>query len=360
MNKFLSAFLDFGRICAALLVFVHHLEQFFPQAFKPKLLSVFASFGHDAVIFFFVLSGFVIGYVANTKETSLADYALARAVRIYSVAVPAIVLTIVLALVGWALGYAPYVRVPDIPWVSVALSSLIFTNHTSFDTVGLITNGPYWSICYEVWYYVIFAAWFYLRGVWRAVLLPLAVVCAGYKIALLMPIWIAGYLLFMNSQRIPRHRLLGVALLLVSVVSYLGFRFWNLDDRVVAWSYLFCGGPDAANALLGFSKQYVADYITTVLLCGVFIAVFMLRLEIPTAAEPVARAAVKASSFTFSLYLYHMPLLLFFAAASHQVIPTMAGSLFAVYLLARLTEQQKTPVKTYVARCLKRLQRPPL
>lgn len=360
MNRFLSTFLDFGRICAAVLVFIHHLEQLFPQAFKSKLLSVFASFGHDAVIFFFVLSGFVIGYVANTKETSLIDYALARAVRIYSVAAPAIVLTIVLALVGWALGYAPYVRVPEIPWGSVALSSLIFTNHTSLDTMALITNGPYWSICYEVWYYVIFAMWFYLRGYRRAVLLSLAVVCAGYEIVLLMPIWIAGYLLFKHHQQIPRHRLLGGALLLVSVVSYLGFRFWNLDDRVVAWSYQFCGGPEAANALLGFSKQYVADYITTVLLCGVFIAVFMLRLEIPTAAEPVVRAVVKASSFTFSLYLYHMPLLLFFAAATHRVIPTALGSLLVVYLLARLTEQQKTRVKTYVARFLKRFQRQPL
>ena len=57
--------------------------------------------GHSAVVIFFVLSGYVITYVASERETTLRDYALSRCARIYAVAVPTLLLTIVLDLFLW-------------------------------------------------------------------------------------------------------------------------------------------------------------------------------------------------------------------------------------------------------------------
>src|SRR5260221_5563674 len=52
--------------------------------------------GHSAVVIFFVLSGYVITYVASERETTLRDFALSRCARIYAVAVPTLILAIVL------------------------------------------------------------------------------------------------------------------------------------------------------------------------------------------------------------------------------------------------------------------------
>jgi peptidoglycan/LPS O-acetylase OafA/YrhL len=66
MGKTYSSILDISRFLAALLVFIHHAE----KVLRDKPLSAFALFGHDAVIFFFLLSGFVIGYVVKKRKVT--------------------------------------------------------------------------------------------------------------------------------------------------------------------------------------------------------------------------------------------------------------------------------------------------
>ena len=42
-------------------------------------------------------------------------------------------------------------------WVTRLLSSLAFTNELWFVSIQAFSNGPYWSLNYEVWYYIGFA-----------------------------------------------------------------------------------------------------------------------------------------------------------------------------------------------------------
>lgn len=49
---------------------------------------------------FFVLSGFVIAFITDTKENQWINYAASRISRVCSVAVPALFLTIALDAVG--------------------------------------------------------------------------------------------------------------------------------------------------------------------------------------------------------------------------------------------------------------------
>ena len=51
---------------------------------------------------FFVLSGFVIAYVSEQKEHTLREYSISRLARLWSVAVPALILTIALDQLGRA------------------------------------------------------------------------------------------------------------------------------------------------------------------------------------------------------------------------------------------------------------------
>ena len=87
--------LDLLRFTAALTVFLHHANWLHLDG---GALSWFRrDVGHSAVVIFFVLSGYVIAATLRPGATAL-DYAIKRASRIYSVAVPAVLLTMAIDL----------------------------------------------------------------------------------------------------------------------------------------------------------------------------------------------------------------------------------------------------------------------
>src|SRR5579875_667998 len=92
-----SLYLDATRALAALVVFLVHFSK--PQISGGLFWQV-APFGGDAVIVFFVMSGFVIAHATARGERSAATYFVNRAARIYSVAVPAIALTLACDFIG--------------------------------------------------------------------------------------------------------------------------------------------------------------------------------------------------------------------------------------------------------------------
>src|SRR5438105_11577903 len=78
------------RFVAAVLVVVSHASA---QSLSGGFLWSLQYIGYPAVMIFFVLSGYVISYVASEKENTLSDYATSRLARLYSVLIPAIILT---------------------------------------------------------------------------------------------------------------------------------------------------------------------------------------------------------------------------------------------------------------------------
>ena len=135
----------------------------------------FGNFKHDAVIIFFVLSGLVICATSTRPSETWITYLTARASRIYSVAIPAIVLSF--GLKGIAAFLEPGYLQPDPTTdvvlsndlhISTAVSALLFLLQ-SWHSQALPWNGPYWSLCYEVWYYVIFGILLFVRNLaWRS------------------------------------------------------------------------------------------------------------------------------------------------------------------------------------------------
>ena len=90
MTKALSLYLDVLRFGAAFTVFLAHysVQRISGGFFWPSF-----AYGHTAVLVFFVLSGFVIAWVTETRERGLEDYVLSRAARLYSVIIPAFIIT---------------------------------------------------------------------------------------------------------------------------------------------------------------------------------------------------------------------------------------------------------------------------
>src|SRR5262249_15744522 len=92
MKPATSLYLDVARFLAAFAVFAVHVGG---QRFSGGLFWRLSEAGAPAVSVFFVLSGFVIAHVLEPRERTLVDYTASRFGRLYSVVVPALILTAV-------------------------------------------------------------------------------------------------------------------------------------------------------------------------------------------------------------------------------------------------------------------------
>ena len=142
MNKPFSIYLDLVRFVAACLVYLYHSNQ---RLLVQEVLPA-SNFGHSSVIIFFVLSGFVIAYITDTRENRLVTYAASRISRVYSVALPAVLLTVVLDAAGRQLYPALYGYPFDNFLLRGAASLLMlnevwFVSITSFSNVRSTANG---------------------------------------------------------------------------------------------------------------------------------------------------------------------------------------------------------------------------
>jgi|SRR5579871_1073397 len=147
--------LDFCRGLAALAVVTGHarlftLATYASGAAKPLWLAplyLLTGIGRQAVVIFFVLSGFLIGRnvlnAFSSGKWSWRTYAAHRLARLWAVLIPALILT---ALLDLARG--------EWPNLLVALANAAFLQTIVAPTFG--SNAPLWSLAYEFWYYVTF------------------------------------------------------------------------------------------------------------------------------------------------------------------------------------------------------------
>ena len=196
MNRGTSLFLDAVRFFAAFVVFMDHYAG---SRISGGLFYQLTTFGGEAVDVFFVLSGYVIGYATDTRERSARVYAINRAARIYSVAVPALILTFVLDRIGLSLKPDLYLanlnfRSGDEIWQFA--SALVFINQIWWAYSSPGTLLAYWSLGFEVWYYVIFGVAAFASGRWRIVGVAALLLLVGPKIVAMFPLWLMGLIAY--------------------------------------------------------------------------------------------------------------------------------------------------------------------
>ena len=144
--------LDLLRFIAAFIVVVSHVRQIFFVTYidlidKDLISLIFYTItriGNEAVIVFFVLSGFLVGgksleKIFNNDFNSL-NYFIDRAVRILLPLIPTLIFT---SIVSFIL----YNKFDFIELVG----NLLSLQGVLVNTFG--GNGPLWSLSYEVWFY---------------------------------------------------------------------------------------------------------------------------------------------------------------------------------------------------------------
>jgi peptidoglycan/LPS O-acetylase OafA/YrhL len=346
MNAASSLYLDLVRFGAAALVFLHHWV--YPRLSGTTYESL-GGFGEDAVMIFFVLSGYVISYVTTEQHNTVREYGVNRFARLYSVVIPALLLTVAFDTLGRHLSpmlYDGWWYQSSEPWLRT-LTSLGFLNNLWTLNVRFFSNGPYWSISYEFWYYVMFGIALFAQGHRRWILLALCALLVGPQILMLFPIWLLGVWVYRFNATHTLSAAAGWTLALSSVAAYFIYRYIDLGAHLMAMSDAWIA-PFMNPRHLHKARVFLHDYIIGILVAAHFIGMHAVacsgQLKLSTLATPIRYVA----SFTFTLYLLHYPLLHLLTAASpwpvgdarHQVF-LVIGTLIVVWAVGSVTERKK-------------------
>jgi peptidoglycan/LPS O-acetylase OafA/YrhL len=323
-----------------------------------------SSFGHDAVMVFFVLSGYFISASVCRDQAagrwSWKRYLVNRFARLYIVLLPALLLTVFWDCFGlefysnnpiysgeqrsWSHDFFP---VNSRLNVGTFVANALFLQ--TIQALPLGSNEPLWSLSYEFWYYILFPlVWFALerpvrvsKSVVHLILFIGLLVVIGKNIAIYFPIW-----------------LLGTAVYLLPQVSFLKREQSPIATFIVLG--LFCsvvaGTHIGALKNLLYNSIIVTDYITATTFA--LLLYFMLHNQSPGGRGIYGKVSKSLANFSYTLYVVHMPVLVFLRAALLPDTPWLPdlghisfgvaialGCVIYAYLLSRLTEAQTDLVR---------------
>jgi peptidoglycan/LPS O-acetylase OafA/YrhL len=360
-----SVFLDLLRALAAFMVLAEHWRNFFfidfsdlPIAHRGRFLLPYALTvtGHEAVIIFFLLSGFLIcGSVLRMlkrKAWTWRGYATHRLVRLWIVILPGLLLGAMWDSLGVSLARTRSLYLGDAAnhmmhnvayqrHVSVFLGNLFFLQGLTVPTFG--SNGALWSLANEFWYYALFplgllALWKGQRFAVRAGCGLLFVVIAFWLRGTLLPrfpIWLAGALLAILPLLPISARIRWVAASLYAAM-YVALQLSAPHFAFLVFDFLFA--------------------MATAALIWIFVS--STSVARPTRTVRAIRFLARGS---FSLYVVHMPLLAFVAAycvgasrwqptPMHLVegLTILVFTVLYAYFVAYLTEFRTDRVRAWI------------
>jgi peptidoglycan/LPS O-acetylase OafA/YrhL len=351
MHRGQSLYLDLLRLAAALEVFVYHLAGL-PNTGMPS--GPWTDFGHEAVTIFFVLSGFVIPYAARSREPDPSGFVVARLTRIYSVALPCLLLTLLFDWVGHRFDPAIYQGLSPAgsPTLRIGIGAAMLNE--SWQSIQMLSNTPYWSIAYEFWYYAIFAAMFFLRG-WFRIAGTLAVAfIAGPNIILLFPIWAAGWIAFSERATGKWPRWLIWLAFIQPVFVFAAYHHFEFQRVGGAW--LESGlGHDIWWTQMAWSRYLLTDTLLGFSVALNLAAAKHLGPVLERVIGKVGRPIRWGVARSFTLYLLHQPAILVVTALLATALRVETRSLVIgaitftiVIVVAQLTELQRGRLKPLV------------
>lgn len=322
--------LDLTRAVAAGLVVLYHariytVDDARPSGLAGMLLYQVTDCGTQAVFWFFVISGYLVGGAAlaeiEAQRFSFRNYLVARFARLYIVLLPALALGGLLdgiRIASFGLNDHAGFETADSLSLPTLLGNTLFLETLAVPTFG--SNHALWSLVCEFWYYLIFPlllaplmagrsrAKRVLLGLAGAVLL-LAVFFGNHSEAWLFVIWCLGVAARVWPWRLPDERLL-----------------WPLAIiAMLAWPPLHVWGGAGATLIVGLS--FAAALAAT-----------ERRQMPPWRYQALPRAF---GAFSYSLYLIHLPILhIILTVAQQQSDPFLdldaerVRSLFVILALA--------------------------
>ena len=336
MNKQTSVYLNLVRFLAATVVFLSHVSG---DRFAGGLFWQIGPYGNEAVVVFFILSGFVIAYVTDGRETTARAYVISRFARIYSVAFPALIVTFLLDSIGRSAHPDLYAAWWGYHWhdrITQFLANITFVNRLWFVHITPGSNKAFWSLGFEVWYYVIFGIAVFAPGRWKLAGVITALVLVGPKIVGMLPIWLLGVAAYYFCARKSLRPGYAIILCAGAPLCWIAFEAW-------AWHF----GRPMLHPLFG-RKLIVQDWVV-----GAMFALHLIGFRfLPDGAGryllKFKRPINWIAGATFTMYLFHLPVAQFLAAETPWPSTSMAnmlliyaGTPMIIFVIAEFTERRK-------------------
>ncbi|MEO7106525.1 MAG: hypothetical protein ABIZ09_09145, partial [Rhodoferax sp.] len=240
------------------------------------------------------------------------------------------------------------------------LTNLLFLGQSWNIKAWVFNNQPYWSLCYEVMYYLGFGVFVFGRGWGKWLGLLIVGLVSGPKVLLLLPCWVLGVLAYRFRDRIPLKVvpacILGFLLpvIVLVVLNRLGFGGAARSVMQDIWG--------DQKSYLEFSNEFPIDYVTASLVAINLYAARYIKLPF---LQYFRRVIVWAASFSFTLYLMHLPLMFLtmngMAPQNHTAVSFLAGAIgipAVCYLISLATEQKRPALLRVMDRYLSKRTHP--
>ncbi len=303
-NCWHSVLISLLRGAAAIEVAAAHLRSSFYPGLRsvadPALwfqgLSFFTGFAHQAVVLFFLISGWLVGGSLLNKLNQpnvFKLYAIDRISRLWTVLIPTFALIVAVGIVTGTAEPRSGDFSTDNPYSGLVLLG----NLAGLQTVLVPEFGgnfPLWSLANETWYYIMFPLLMLGLLPGRPVLrcaaagaVLLAAILLPWALVLYFVFWLLGAAF--SRVRLECGWMTRCALLLVLAALSVYFRLFGPNDDTGPQSFV----PDLLMSVtfLLFLSSTVRPYIT---------------------ASPAMRSfkagATLVSNFSFTLYVVHIPL----------------------------------------------------
>lgn len=311
--------LDIIRGLSALLVCVGHLRNVFfvdyskldhnPNLFE-KIFYFITSLGHEAVLMFFLISGFLVGgsIIKNIHNFSFKIYLINRLSRLWIVLLPALFLTYLIdtqilfenkdlfsGKYFDVIHSGPKLSSYDLS-VFTFLGNLFFLQNIFFNTYGTI--DPIWSLANEFWYYIIFPLFLMVLGLIKS---------NNYKII------ISSFLIILIFYFLPMNIIKYFLIWLLGVIIYFPVYKYKITNfnLIIFLILLTTFGAILILSKLIFFDVFYNDLIIS--LSGFFLIIYSFNFNININVNLKTKINfifIHLSNFSYSLYLIHFPLCL--------------------------------------------------
>ncbi len=372
-------YLEFIRGAAAITVLIYHFLELHTLSNHSKHFY-FASWGTDAVIIFFILSGIVINISQTNNPKRKLNFMTGRLLRIY----PQLVVGLLLGLLVLFLTNAA------MPSAGVIAGNFFMISAVKGYMINIVpclqSNSPLWSLSYEIIFYVLFAITigkYQKKAVMYWFLLSLAIMPLYYlqigpdvlkhfvAVFAFSSIWLAGYYIYeyrnyfyadkytalFSVGALPLISRMHISSMYYDPAKYLLFAIFaipffryclrvpNSGKKIklyyLAVPYLFIIYTVFNQPYLTFTSFLAYSLLPIVLMtiCYMLIAL-QLKNHIIRSIEGTGKVLGK---YSYSIYVIHYPILFLFSAVFHNAALILLLSLFYIAVIAFLLENYFQP-----------------
>lgn len=346
--------LDLLRFVSALLVVICHYRGFFfieygllPNVDKNIFTQAFyfiGRLGHEPVIVFFVLSGFLVGGRAMNRilnnNVDVKSYFIDRFTRIMLPLLTALLFMIIIYLI---LGEP--IPFKDIFGSLISLQGVL---------TGSGNNAPLWSLAYEVWFYLLIGCFMIIsrgtnsRNVMAAFFVLFLCICVFTKLqTMYLLILLLGTFAFFLPRENIKHIKSKIIILLILLCCTFVLSQLTSETRFLKLTVFSHIDKRYISILLAFISALLVRYLSV--------------------AKPhkntwvkLERISTKFSDFSYTLYLTHYPLMFLLSyigfPKSEQIntksilfyILEISISLIVAYLIYLVSEKHTSSVKKII------------